>query len=215
LVVLLLFLADGVLLRIVEWAPATNLIESPWNWEGKFAAFAFALAICLTLPAPMRTQIGLWRGPSLDRWRLLWVLLVLHLVLASLRGLFFGETASPEWRTIAYQISAPGLHEELTFRGLWWVLLARSLDPGRIAAGKIPWWTLAATTTLFGSVHAIGWDAAGGVNFEPLYFVATGVSGLLFGLMQAFGRSVWLPLVAHNLGNAAIFAWPMFLPVHD
>lgn len=213
LAVLLLFLLDSVFLKLTAWAPDFDIVRSSWNWEGKLAAFAFAAAACMALPAQMRAQIGLFRGPHLARWRLLCAAVTLHLMLASLRGFFFGDAAAPDWHTLAYQASMPGFHEELTYRGLWWVLLAYAIDPGRTDAGKIPWRTLAVTTILFASVHAIAWDAVAGITFEPLYFVATGLSALLFGLMQALGRSVWVPVIAHNAGNVIILGWPMFLPI--
>lgn len=54
----------------------------------------------------------------------------------------------------------PSLHEELTFRGVWWVLLALAID--RTDGEGVQWKALAVTTLLFGSVHAVDLSVDGG-----------------------------------------------------
>jgi uncharacterized protein len=208
----LLFLADAVLLRITDYAPAMNMIDSSWNWEGKIAALLAAVAVFACLPREMRTLVGLGRLPQARTWLWLAPMLGLHLALMAARTYYFGEPVACSLDTLAYQASLPGLHEEITYRGVWWVLLAAALDRDRIADGRMPWWTLAVTSILFGAVHAVDYTAAGGLSVELPALLATSVSGLLFGLMQGIGRSLWVPILAHNAGNLIVHGWQMGLP---
>lgn len=204
-----LFLADAVALNIGSWAPELQLPGSSWNWAGKAAGLALALGVLMLLPAPMREKVGLFHVPPRRHWGALVTIVAAVVGLALARTLAFGEHIAFDLGTIAYQATMPGLHEEMTFRGVWWVLLAAAID--RRDGEGIPWGTLAVTTLLFGSVHAIDLSVADGLRVNWLFFVATGVSGFFYGFLQGVGRAVWIPVLAHNLANVAIYLTQMLV----
>ena len=207
-----LYLADAFLLNIRVWLPGLPHPPGAWNWDGKLAALLLALVVLAVLPTRLRAQVGIFRIPHRATWIPLIAIAGAICALAFARTALFSSSAPFEIETIAFQATMPGLHEELAFRGVWWVLLAFALDPGQISEGKIPRWTLLATSLLFGAVHAIDLTAQGEVAIDWLFFAATALSGWLYGLLQGIGRAIWIPVVAHNLANIIIYAWQMSMP---
>lgn len=197
--VAMLYVADYTLLNITEWLHGAHLSSSHWNWEGKFASILLGLCALAVAPRAIYEQAGLFRLPDRSRWPIILVTLAAYLgVRGWLLSVNGGEAFHAE--SALYQATMPGLDEELWYRGILWGLLAATLDPGRIEQGRMPWLTLAVTSFWFGWVHAasatlssvsINWDA----------FIWPAISGLVFGLLQGLGRSLWLPMAAHNAGN--------------
>ncbi len=199
-----LYFADALMLNLSAWASWMPLAASDWNWNGKLAALALAMVAIACLPAPLRQDIGLTRLPERRVWGRLAAIFAIVIGLALARTIAFSGHQTFDLETLAFQATMPGLHEEMTFRGLWWVLLLPVLDSAARTSGRMPWGTLAVTTILFGSVHAIDLSPAGDFSFNALFFAATAVSGLLYGLLQAIGRCVWVPVLAHAAVNVAI-----------
>jgi membrane protease YdiL (CAAX protease family) len=170
------------------------------------------LAVLAVLPTRLRAQVGVFRIPQRSAWLPLIAITSAVCALSFARTAFFGTSTPLQIETIAFQATMPGLHEELAFRGVWWVLLALALDPGQINEGKIPRWTLFATTLLFGAVHAIDLTPQGELAINWLFFGATAMSGLLYGLLQGIGRAIWIPVIVHNLANTIIYGWQMSMP---
>ena len=194
-----LFLVDYVLLNITVWAPGSHLSTSHWNWEGKFASILFGLAALTLAPQWLVDRIGLFRLPTPSRW--LPVLLILAVYLGAriyLLSKYGGESFDLD--SVLYQATMPGLDEELWFRGILWGLLAYSLDPEASENGTMPWLTLLTTTILFGWVHAASIGVSG-FEFDWERFMWPTLSGFVFGLLQGVGRSLWVPIFAHNAGN--------------
>lgn len=204
-----LYFADALLLNIRTLAPTLAIPGESWNWEGKIAAALFAVVALLAMPKSMRANVGLFATPARSAWPRIAVLSVVVCGLALARTIAFGQAQTFNAETLAFQATLPGLHEELTFRGVWWVILAVALDPGRIAEGKTPWRTLLVMTTLFGAVHAIAFNG-GALSVDWLFFAATAASGLLYGLLQGAARAVWIPILVHNLCNVLIYAWQVW-----
>lgn len=205
-----LYFADAVVTGIGVWAPGLQVPGSGWNWTGKAAGLLLAAGAFLMLPAAMRGQVGLFRLPPRRRWLELAFVTGVLVTFAVGRTLAFSGGAPFSVETLAFQASMPGLHEEMTFRGVWWVLLAAVLDRGE-REDSFPWWTLIATTLLFGCVHAVDVTETG-IRIEWLFLAATLVSGLLYGLLQGLGRALWVPVLAHGLVNVAISLCQMFVP---
>ena len=206
-----LFVIDAMLLNITTWASTVDIFPGRWNWEGKIAALVFALIVLSALPGEQREGVGLTATPPRRRWFALLVVSATACGFALARTVYFSEPEGLDFGTLAYQATLPGLHEELTFRGVWWVLLGAMLDPERVSEDRIPWRTLAATTVLFASVHAVDFAVDGALSIDWLYFAATSISGLSYGLLQAIGRAVWVPILVHGLVNVTIYGWQMGL----
>lgn len=198
---------DGFALNVHQWATPTVFIGAQWNWDGKIAALLLALGCLLFAPRAYLDQLGLLRGPAPGSGRALLLISGVIFAYAIARG-FMGSMPY-DAETIAFQSTMPGLHEEFTFRGLWWIVIAQSLERETVEAGKIPRWTLLATTAWFAAVHGVDWSAAQGLSINWFAIGVTAFSGALYGLLMAIGRCVWVPVLVHNLSNVILHALQM------
>ena len=99
--------------------------------------------------------------------------------------------------TILFQITMPGLDEEIMFRGVLLGLMCSCLR------NDGPIWRNPAnliTSILFGLVHALNVDG-GYVSFSISSLIWTGMIGYGLGYMTLKTRSILLAIVAHNLCN--------------
>jgi membrane protease YdiL (CAAX protease family) len=190
----LVLLNDTLLTRLYGRLP--DLIPGHWNWEGKLLALAASLAVAAVLG---------WRrcGVTLRQDDLKAPLVVAGLYALLFVGLalaFPNEPASAE--TVAFQLSLPGLEEELFYRGVLLLALDRAFA-GRVRFLGVDWgWGAVLSCGLFGLAHAFGVSRSG-VSFEPLYFALTAGPSFIAVWVRLRTGSILLPVLMHNVGNAA------------
>ena len=173
--------------------------SSTWNWEGKVLAVLLSLAVA-SLPI-----IG-WKRAGLtleqDRRGLAGALVLSGLLVALFLGLalyFPGQGFDLD--SLAFQLTMPGLDEELFYRGVLLLMLNEAFGkPVRILGAWMGWGAVLSSLA-FGLTHALGY-ADGGFTFEPLLMATTSVSALLLVWLREKTGSVLLPILLHNYGNA-------------
>lgn len=176
-----------------------DFIGGDWNWQGKLLALAATLAVA-TLP------IFGWRSSSLTLKQApqsvvpaLAVSLLYIAFFATLAVIFPNEPATAE--TIAFQLSMPGLEEETFYRGVLLLMLARAFT-GRLTFLGVDWhWGAILSSVLFGLAHAFGFSD-GAFSFDPMTMALTGVPSLIGVWLVLRTRSLLMPIVLHNFGNA-------------
>ncbi|MBX9614509.1 MAG: CPBP family intramembrane metalloprotease [Caulobacteraceae bacterium] len=175
------------------------LPASDWNWQGKI------LALITTLFVASLPQFG-WCASGLT-WAqgagsLKSVLPVALLYVAFFTGLavaFSSGPATPE--TLAFQLTMPGLEEELFYRGVLLLALDRAFTGRRRILGVEWGWGALLSCLLFGLAHAFG-VSEGRVSFDLVTMALTAVPSLIGVWIVLRTRSVLLPVVLHNFGNA-------------
>jgi membrane protease YdiL (CAAX protease family) len=192
----LVLLNDVLLTRFYGRLP--DLIPGQWNWEGKILALLATLAVA-SLPAIGWTRSGLTLRQADLKAPLvvagLYCLLFVGLALA-----FANEPNTAE--TMAFQLSMPGLEEEAFYRGVLLLVLDRAFT-SRVRFLGVDWgWGAALSCALFGLCHAFG-VSHGQVTFDPLYFALTAGPSLIGVWVRLRTGSILLPVLMHNVGNAA------------
>jgi hypothetical protein len=198
-----LYLVDFALLRLPVWMPEAGVFGGHWNWDGKIASILFGLACLALLPTALYARVGLFAWPPRGAWFPLTVIVLIFCARAVLIAKFGDPPFDLE--TVVYQATLPGIDEELSFRGVWWALLAASLDPSRAETGRVPWTTLAITSLWFGWVHAAGVSDAGVVMVDWDAFQGPALGGFVFGVLQGLGRALWVPIAVHNFSNTVLY----------
>lgn len=194
----LVLLNDALLTRGYGLLPQL-LPGSAWNWQGKILALAATLAIAAMLG---------WKRCGLtliqDRGSLKTALPVaglyvgLFLVLALV---FPNEPASAE--TIAFQLTMPGLEEELFYRGLLLLALDRAFGTPWKLGGITLGWGAILSCALFGLAHAFGYGRDG-FSFDALTMALTALPSMIAVWLRLRTGSVLLPVLLHNFGNAVM-----------
>ena len=193
----LILLNDLLLTNAYGLVP--DVLPGRWNWQGK------ALALLATLAIAALPGLG-WRKAGIT----------LHQVSGSLRAAvpvaltycaFFLAIAllfpddPPNGETIAFQLTMPGLEEELFYRGLLLLALDRAFTARKRLMGVDWGWGAVVSCTLFGLTHAFGY-ANGSFSFDPIYMTLTAVPSLIAVWLRLRTGSVLIPALLHNFGNA-------------
>ncbi|WP_269715030.1 CPBP family intramembrane glutamic endopeptidase, BDIM_20840 family [Caulobacter sp. NIBR2454] len=175
------------------------LPDAAWNWQGKLLALAATLIIAST-PA-----FG-WRAAGLTPAQAPGSLKPAAFVCAIYLGFFLvlaivfpTEPASME--TVAFQLTMPGLEEEAFYRGVLLLALSHAFL-GRVKLLGVEWsWGAILSCALFGLAHAFGFSK-GQFSFDLLTMALTALPSLIAVWLVLRTRSILLPIVLHNFGNA-------------
>lgn len=175
-----------------------TLIPGSWNWQGK----GLALVILLAIAAHSRfgwQRIGLtFRQRSGSLVSCLAVAAIYLLFFVALALAFPNETAGPE--DFAFQLTMPGIEEELFYRGLLLFALNEAFRRRWHFLGVDWGWGALLSSTAFGLAHALG-HGESGFAFDPITFGLTAIPSLLAVWLRERSGSLLLPMIVHNGGN--------------
>ncbi|MGV9009676.1 CPBP family intramembrane glutamic endopeptidase, BDIM_20840 family [Brevundimonas sp.] len=195
---LLVFVNDAMLTNVYGLLPDV-FPGSDWNWQGKILALIATLAIA-ALPAFGWKRSGLtWHQAADSLKASLPVMLIYMGFFAALAWAFPSEPASAE--TVAFQLTMPGFEEEPYYRGILLFALDRAFLARKSFLGVDWGWGAILSCVLFGLAHAFGYSD-GQFSFDPMTMALTGVPSIIGVWLVLKTRSVLLPVVLHNFGNA-------------
>lgn len=194
----LVLINDLLLTRAYGLIPSV-LPDSDWNWEGKILALTATLAIA-ALPAFGWRRVGLTLRQAPGSWKAAIPVAILYCAFfAALALAFPSEAGSPE--SIAFQLTMPGFEEEPFYRGILLFALAQAFT-ARVRFLGVEWnWGTILSCVLFGLAHAFGYSD-GTFSFDPIFLALTAVPSLLAVWLVLRTRSLALPILLHNFGNA-------------
>lgn len=170
---------------------------SDWNWEGKIMALILSLVVAVALGA---RRCGLTLKQ--DRKGLKGALILSGALVALFLGLalyFPGQGTDPD--TLAFQLTMPGLDEELFYRGVLLLMLNEAFArPLRILGAPMGWGALISSVA-FGLAHALGYSD-GAFTFDAMTMLLTGGPALLLVWVREKTGSLLLPVLLHNFANS-------------
>lgn len=178
------------------WKPL-NFIDSRWNWEGKIFAILFGITCYFAFKKYFSENDFFTFKQDKDNFKKTVSLAIIVIILATMIGLLYPGTLFNS-ETLAFQLTMPGIDEEIMFRGVLLGLLASSLREKILFLGNP---AVVLTAILFGFVHALTLDKDLSISFDPIYFLHTGFGGYLFGWMTIKSRSILLATLSHGFGN--------------
>lgn len=193
---LLMAAYDALLTRGYGHIPL-HFWPSDWNWEGKAMALALSLAVALALGA---RRVGLTLQQ--DRKGLPGALVLSAALVAVFLGLalyFPGQGTDAD--TLAFQLTMPGLDEELFYRGVLLLMLNEAFARPLSILGAPMGWGALISSVAFGLAHALDYSE-GGFTFDALTMALTGGPALLLVWLREKTGSLLLPVLLHNFANS-------------
>jgi membrane protease YdiL (CAAX protease family) len=100
--------------------------------------------------------------------------------------------------TLLFQLTIPGIDEEIMYRGVLLGLLMSCIKDKIFFRNYIGILIIA---ILFGFIHAFQFDTTYSIHFDWIYFIQTSFFGIVLGWITIKSGSILLAIVVHNLSN--------------
>jgi hypothetical protein len=198
LIAAMLVLINDVLLTRAYGTIPDWVSGSDWNWQGKLLALAATLAIA-AIPVFGWRRVGLTLAQAPGSLKAAVPVLLLYcgffvaIALAFPNGPISGDD-------VAFQLTMPGLEEEVFYRGLLLFALDRAFT-GRVRFLGVEWgWGAVLSCLLFGLAHAFGYSD-GHFSFDALTMALTALPSFIAVWLRLRTGSLVLPIAIHNFGN--------------
>lgn len=193
----LVLLNDALLTNFYGFLP--DVLGGNWNWQGKLLALAATLVIA-ALPAMGWKDAGITLRQQAGSLRAAVPVAVLYIAFFAAIALAF-PNGGADRETLLFQLTLPGLEEELFYRGLLLLALDRAFVGRRRFAGVEWGWGALLSALLFGLAHAFGFSD-GAFDFDAATMAFTAIPSLLAVWLRVRTGSLLLPILLHNLGNS-------------
>jgi uncharacterized protein len=197
LVFSLIFICYQIFLNLPKHFDFLKIIKSDWNWNGKILGILFGV-ICYFLFRHLfidHDYFGLKQDKTyFKRATIVSIIVVLS---ASILWYIFGKSEF-NLESLAFQLTLPGIDEEIMYRGILLGLLMSGL---KVQVKFIGNPSLLIISILFGIIHALKLVEGFIPNFNLIYFLQTGLAGYAWGWVTIKSRSIVLAIISHNFSN--------------
>lgn len=172
-----------------------NFIDGSWNWDGKIYSIVCGIAMYFLFRRQFsENNYFTFKQNKAGLKSALWIAIII-IGLRTLGGALRDKAFNLE--TLLFQLSMPGIDEEIIFRGILLGLMCSSLRNGRSAAWNP---SIMINTILFGLVHAWSYQD-GALDFNLVSFIGSGLVGYVLTYITLKTRSILLAILTHNLCN--------------
>ena len=172
-----------------------NIIDGSWNWDGKIYGIVYGIAIYFIFRRQFADNNFFTLKQNKEGLKSALKVVIAILSIAILGGVVNDSEFNIE--TLLFQISMPGIDEEIMYRGVLLGLMCSALRAGG-AAWRNP--AIIINAVLFGLVHSLSLGD-GALQFNSVNFMWTGLLGYGFGYITIKTRSILIPMLTHNLYN--------------
>lgn len=197
---LLVGINDGLLTLGYGWLP--DVVGGTWNWQGKLMALATTIAVA-ALPAFGLRRVGLTQSHTAGSLKAAAPVAAAYCGFFVVIALLF-PADQPSAEDVAFQLTMPGLEEELFYRGILLFALDQAFR-GRKRLLGVEWgWGAVLSCLLFGMTHAFGYSD-GAFSFDPATMALTAIPSFIAVWLRLRTGSLLLPVLLHNFGNTLAF----------
>ena len=184
-----------VALTLQNYFSCFNIIGGNWNWVGKIYSVICGVTFYFLFRRQFSENDFFTLKQNKEGLKSALKVVVAIISISVLGGIVNDKDFNLE--TLLFQVSMPGIDEEIMYRGVLLGLMCSVLRTG----GKA--WSNPAIVingVLFGLVHALSFRD-GAMQFYTMNFVWTGLLGYGFGYITIKTRSILIPMLTHNLYN--------------
>lgn len=172
-----------------------NLINGNWNWDGKIYGIVCGIAMYFIFRRQFNENNFFTLKQNKEGLKSALKVAVAILAIAILGGVVNEKEFNLE--TLLFQISMPGIDEEIMYRGVLLGLMCSALRTCG-AVWRSP--AIIINAVLFGLVHSLTLGD-GALQFNSVNFIWTAILGYSFGYITIKTRSILIPMLTHNLYN--------------
>ncbi len=195
------FLIGSLIRGVPFYIKSIDFVHTMWNWGGKFCAMLFSIMFVIIYRKIPLAEYGVtWRHHPSSLMPCL-VLTTFYVAAGFIIGLLTYSGYSFSLEYLFFELSMPGLDEEIFYRGVGLALLNKAFGKNKDLFGAKIGWGLIVISLLFGLVHGVHLSDELILRIDLFSVLLTTVSGVLLGWLRERSGSLVLPILAHNLGN--------------
>ena len=197
---MVIFIIYQILLIIPMEYKELNFLHGKWNWTGKLYGIIFGLITYYLLSKQLK-QLKFLRIRQ-DNRTLNKTLLLSGLIIFISAFSFFETTKEFNTETLLFQLTLPGIDEEIMFRAVLLGLLLTCLKD-KIVIGNYnlgnP--SVLIIGILFGLCHGIQVTKKLNIEFKTIAFISAFLFGYIWSWIAYKSKSILQPVISHNLSN--------------
>jgi len=173
-----------------------------WNWPGKIACIIWSLAFISLCPLLTFKNCRFTLHQAKNSFKSSLLIMVILCVITIFTALVFDNPVKFDFETLAFQLTMPGIDEEIANRGILLSLLTQ-ICPEKLKLGKL---TLAKPAVIMSALifalgHVIIVNKIGQFQFEWINFTYTFIFGVALAWCALVAQSLVMPMVIHNTTN--------------
>jgi uncharacterized protein len=196
----IIFIAHEVLVRLPMHYTQLKIVNGQWNWTGKLFGIIFSILVYIGI----RKRISPYGFLKIKQRQQYFHKTIIATVLVTCTAFFsyFDRSMTIDTETLLYQLTMPGLDEEIMFRGILLGLLLTCLkDSIKVGQYNFGSPSVLIIGLIFGILHGLSFTNNFGFRFDYLYFLSTFLSGYIWGWTTLKSESILQSLVSHNVLN--------------
>src|ERR1035437_9384778 len=204
-----IFIVDQLLGRLPKMLPMLNIIGGQYNWSGKILATLFSIMIIIILKKHYQLDFAFTFKQFPNSVKSILGIIIGVFIFQIIFIYFRTPKQDITWEDHLFQLTLPGISEEIMFRGILLGLLNGVFISRIKILGAYSGWGTVVTALLFGLWHGVTFYKD--LNFEINYFkmITPLFVGFLFAWIRERTKSILIPVIYHNLANELLMIIPL------
>ena len=201
---ILYFLMDSYLQHFSRLYFDLNFLDLKFSWIGKVLSLLLALIVVFSVSKKDREEIGFTTKTNSKSQVKSGVLIFIGFLAFDFvfKMILFPKGGNFDLETFAFQMTMPGLTEELVFRGILFWLLDKAFIPKWNFKGVKFGWGFVITTVLFAEAHGVMLTENYELKFDIITILyLTCISSFSLGISRKLSGNLIYSILGHNAIN--------------
>jgi predicted Abi (CAAX) family protease len=198
--ILIIYISHQVIGRFPMQYTQLQITSGRWNWTGKLLGIVFDALVYIAMRKKMSPYDFIKIGQAQQYFQKTMIATVLITCTAFFS--YFDSSLTMDRETLLYQLTMPGLDEEIMFRaillGLLLTCLKENIKIGQFNFGSP---SILIIGLLFGLLHGLTLTDNFSFKFDYLYFLSTFIFGYIWSWITVKSKSILQPVISHSLFN--------------
>jgi membrane protease YdiL (CAAX protease family) len=172
------------------------------NWSGLILSTLFALIVIRLLKRKNKSyKFGLTLKQNKGSLKSVFAIIAVYTIIEIVVVSFLFGKAKVSLGNYIFQLTLPGITEELIFRGLYLVILNKIFTGRKTVFGAPMGYSAIVITILFALGHGISIDTALNISFNLQPMAVPFILGIVIVWIRERTGSVLIPILFHNFTN--------------
>ena len=201
---ILYFLTDSYIQHLSKLYFDLDFLGLKFAWIGKILSLCFALIVIFSVSKKDREEIGFTTKSNSKSQVKSGILIFLGFLAFDFvfKLILFPKGGDFDLETFAFQMTMPGLTEELVFRGILFWLLDKAFAPKWNFKGVKFGWGFVIITILFAEAHGVMLTENYEFKFDIITILYLAIiSSLSLGILRKLSGNLIFPILGHNIIN--------------